>query len=478
MQFSSLVYVDRFSPTEPPRSARSATPVSPRDLLQQRIEDSPFLDPFLGFGIATQAEREHQAEQMRIADSRWSTSAADTNISAARDPVEVAEEVDPDARWRCPLCKTTNKKNVGSNPNGSKTCKCGCVLEEQEPVSLARQKNCPEEEDGTRTADDPDSRPKSRFLHALGIESADDARKRRLRETDATRVGKQKSWPCAMSTSTSLVRLESLDAKVEHSKDARRAAARVHAQAANDANAAPSLDETRLRALCRSLDTILRTHFPSIHPALTKLVMESAQIVLENTDAGLIAKSRVANLAIAILQHVLGHACVDVDNGRLGEVPRMHARSQLTIALQLRSKNKTFSQSATLKSAVAAALGHPTLPLSPLSSFKPRPLNSPSSSPTLTASSSTSSMIGSPPLLSAGLKAQNASTSSLDGAFVSLSTHCASSDVSYDGAVRSLSAPPPSGLHFHGNDSDESEDEEQGEFPAADDDDENDAQLF
>ena len=72
---------------------------------------------------------------------------------AAKDVVEAAEEADTDAQWRCPLCKTTNKKNVGSNPNGSKTCKCGCVLEEQEPVSLARQKNCPEEEDNTRTAE-------------------------------------------------------------------------------------------------------------------------------------------------------------------------------------------------------------------------------------------------------------------------------------------------------------------------------------
>ena len=379
------------------------------------------------------------------------------------------------------MCKTRDERNIISNPNGSRTCTCGCVLEEQEPVSLARQKNCPDEEDNTRTADDPHA-PKSRFLHALGIESADDARKRRFRETDLTRVGKQKSW--TSSTSTNLAALESLDSRVESNKDARRAAARVHGQATtNGANETPSLDETRLRALSRSLETILNAHFPSIHPLLTKQIMEAAQLVLENADSVLIAKSRVAALAIAILQHVLGRACADIDSGgRLGEVPSFHARQQLTIALQLKCKSKINVHGETLKSAVAVALGQPLLPLSPLSSFKPRPLNSPASSPTLTASSSTtSSAIGSPPpMLTAALKSQNASTSSLDGAFVSLSTHCASSSA-IGGATRSLSAPPPSELHLHDNDScGESDDEgdEDGEFPTADDDDEDDAQLF
>lgn len=478
--------MDRFSPAALPCSARSATPstslpLSPRDLLQQRIESSPFLNPFLGFGIAAQAEREFREEQMRAADSRWSTSVADTNTAAALAPPAepaAANPTDADAQlpWSCPLCKTTNRKNVISNPNGSETCKCGCVLEEQEPISLARQKNCPDEEDKTRTADDPDSRPRTRFLHALGIESADDARKRRLRETDATRVGKQRSWPSSSSSSTSLVSLEALDSKVESNKDARRAATRVHNQAAADASAegAAHLDETRLRALSRSLEAILNAHFPSIHPALTLQVMESAQLVLERADSALIAKSRVANLAIAILQHVLARACTEIDGGRLGEVPSLHARSQLTIALQLKCKSKTTAQSAALKSEVAVALGHSALPLSPLGSFRPRPFHSPSSSPTLTASSSTSSsVIGSPPMLTSALKAQNASTSSLDGAFVSLTTRCASSGVDADGAVRSRSAPP-SGLH-----SDDSDDEvdEDSELPV-DDDDEGDAQLF
>lgn len=482
MECSSLIYVDRFSPaglSSSARSARSASPdateqLSPRDLLQQRINESPFLNPFLGFGIAAQAEREFREEQLRIDDARWSTSAADTNAATLASP----SPTNADARWSCPMCKTRDERNILSHPNGSRTCTCGCVLEEQTPISLARQKNCPEDEDNTRTADDPDV-PKSRFLHALGIESADDARKRRLRETDLTRIGKQKAWP--PSTSTNLASLESLDSRVESNKDARRAAARAHAQATKDCtDEASALDETRLRALSRSLETILNAHFPAIHSELTKQIIEAAQLVLENADSGLIAKSRVAALAIAILQHVLGRACADIDSGnRLGEVPNLHVKQQLTIALQLKCKSKT-AQAETLKSAVAAALGQPLLPLSPLSSFKPRPVNSPASSPTLTASSTTSSSaIGSPPMLCTGLKSQNASTSSLDGAFVSLTTHCASNSA-VGGAARSLSAPPPSDLlHLHDNDSGESDDEgdANGEFPAADDD-EDDAHLF
>ena len=99
------------------------------------------------------------------------------------------------ARWRCAGCECDDPAMLKENGDSSLVCTaCGVVAHAATLVSLARQKNC-RAEDARRTRPTTPTPTADRLgpIHGDGVESADEARKRRQRQQLSTRIGAPRS---------------------------------------------------------------------------------------------------------------------------------------------------------------------------------------------------------------------------------------------------------------------------------------------
>lgn len=199
------------------------------EFVRALVHESPSTDASVGFDLSRQYETALFACQQRRRNRNWATEGASTtgifNFAMAQTPRPASappliapqgEALDPDdddvdsygvpiaratsldamqpSKWQCKGCGCTDPEELvpSTQSDAGDVCnRCGTVASWQNTVACHRQKNCEEEEDKTQVADNPfrnraaDDRP----LHYDGIETAEEARKRRARAARATNVG-------------------------------------------------------------------------------------------------------------------------------------------------------------------------------------------------------------------------------------------------------------------------------------------------
>ena len=200
------------------------------EFVRALVSESPSTDASIGFDLSREYETALFACQQRRRNRNWATeetsstgifnfAMAQTPRPASAPPLTAPQdgELDPDddevdaygvpiARassldalqqpdaWQCKGCGCTDPKELvaSTQSDADEVCnRCGTVASWQNTVACHRQKNCEEDEDKTQVADNPyrnrvdDWKP----LHYDGVETAEEARKRRARVARATNVG-------------------------------------------------------------------------------------------------------------------------------------------------------------------------------------------------------------------------------------------------------------------------------------------------
>jgi len=145
-----------------------------------------------GAGAATEAETETETAAAWGAFDRCQAGA-----EAEAGPgggVAAAAGAPERVRWRCAGCQCDDPAKLVENSDSSLVCAdCGVVAHATSLVALSRQKNCRAEDDKTDTADDPSAgRGRLGPIHGDGVETAEEARKRRQRQQLSTRIGAPK----------------------------------------------------------------------------------------------------------------------------------------------------------------------------------------------------------------------------------------------------------------------------------------------
>lgn len=436
------------------------------EFVRALVRESPSTDASIGFDLSREYESALFACQQRRRNANWASEetsatgifnfaqpqtprpasappltapqsetpdADDEDVDAYGVPIARAASLDalqPDA-WQCKGCGCTDRKHLvpSTQSDADEVCdRCGTVSSWQNTVACHRQKNCEEEEDKTQVADNPfrnradDDKP----LHYDGVETAEEARKRRARAARATNVGLIKrprsGGASASSDSEAAVQAQALKDRRDYNRSLQSSQARGLASvvrersgsrcgsAASTAGSSvpnspsplgpngggaspgnnPNALENKVRNIAIAVEWLFRLHIPGSDQRLQREVRCSIEPLLKRAEAldtgAPKCRTRLSDksnnlLALVIAQRVLMRIASECAESK--QLPReyegcsyQHLQQQIAALSQVTDGGSGTTQVLAANVAVATLL-NPSLAPTPPVDGAPSPLSLP-----------------------------------------------------------------------------------------------------